>query len=555
MSAKVSEARERALRKLPKHLREKILEDRSLLLKEKENREKLYPLKNFVPNIAQIRGMLCYSEPHETYSGRYPFIKVFRGGNGVGKTCTMCVLLAGVAYGNRFLNNEYFNHAYFDECEEIRKKRTLYIRIICKKADIEDTGSVYQQIKKWIPVAQFKDKSGGYYGKIHFPAPSPEFKDVVVDIKTFDMDVVSFAGPDFDLIVYNEPPPQDVYGENVGRLRLGGRQAFFLTPVDQAAWLCNLEKGDYPDGELSVTVAEIWDNCADIPGTNGILSRDAIMRMIRQWMASNPLEVPAREKGEYMHLIGSVYTVFREHVHVVDPFPIPKNYNVYKITDPHDVKPPFVMWVAASPTGFCYIFAEYPYDPWENIHNTHHTIAHFVRETGRIQAGQSDRYPLLNRELVLHDNLGDPNKFKDRQPGTGKTMKEEYEDCGYEPINVKISDDVALGHNKVRELLFFDPQQEIRAPNLPRLYVFRGCRNTIQMFKNFAYAQKQGLSGGLSDKLDKTWECPAACIRYFAMSYGGYETGSNEVGGDEDEDDSEYFGFNSSMGNYSERCL
>jgi len=111
----MTETQKKALSKLPAAVRERILKDPSILKKEIESRDKNWPTKNFIPNIAQIRALLCYSEPHETYPGTYPFLLIFRGGNGVGKTCAMALMLVGVCFGNRFLNSEYFHHKYFDE--------------------------------------------------------------------------------------------------------------------------------------------------------------------------------------------------------------------------------------------------------------------------------------------------------------------------------------------------------------------------------------------------------------------------------------------------------
>ena len=528
---------ETAFNKLSPEIQEKILNNPRAILLEKALREQRWPTKNIIPNVAQERALRCYFAPHPTYEGRYPFIMIFRGGNGVGKTAAMAFLIAGVTLGPYFMNREYFNHQYFQECDELRKKRGIKIRIVCDKTDMQENGSVHTLLKYWIPCAEFKGKtSGGYYTEVRIPPPSPGYKTTIIDVKTFDMDTEAHSGSEYDLIVFNEPPPQDLYTENLSRLRRGGNAAFFLTPLNQAAYLKKIENGDYPDGEFYVSKGSIWDNCADIPGSRGILSRIDIERLKRQWYEKDPLEVPARESGEYVNLAGAIFPVFTEHVHVIDPVPIQKNWNIYKIIDPHDKKPPFCVWIAVTPLNKCYVFAEYPVENWETIKLTYLTIKNFVMEFERIQSGRHENFPYIRHRLRIDQCLGDPNKFADRQPGTGKTMKQEYEWAGNETIFTKINDKVEFGHEQIKKLILYDPERKVDSMNQPQLYVFSSCKNVIRAFKNYEWAEKQGIGEGLSDKIEKTWECPMACIRYFAVHFEGHMP---ELRGEYSDDDDE----------------
>lgn len=533
----LSDRAKQALSKLSPEARARVLENPNpdLIDLELKRREKFWPIKDAIPNVAQERSLLCYASRHPTYPGGFPFINIFRAGNGVGKTCSAAWLLGGVSLGVDFLNKEYFNYEYFHDCQKIRKKRRLKVRIVCDKADMQENGSMYQEISKWIPMAKFEGKtSGGYYTTIRIPAPTEEFLETVIDIKTFDMDVVAHAGPDYDLIIFNEPAPKDKYNENVGRCRKGGRIAIFLTPLNQAEYLHKIESGEYPDGEVNIQLGSIWDNCADIPGKRGTLTKHDIERMIRQWYENDPLEVPARENGEYMHLAGAVYRIFNDNVHVVDPIAIDPSWNIYKIIDPHDTKPPFAIWIAVTPMNRMYVIAEYPVEPWDQIKGTIMTIDDFVHEFQLVEQGKNDNFQYIrNCPLKIYECLGDPNKFHDRQPNTGLTMKQEYEASGCETIITKINDDLSLGHSKVRGLLRYDPLRKVDTMNSPKLYVFRSCKNTIRAFKNFQYKTKQGEGSGESDKIDKKWECPMADVRYFASYFDGYQKVIRDKDGNE----------------------
>ena len=864
-----NEAFQHVLEKLPLEVRDRILLDPEHALEALELEQRLrtqkWPTKNAIPNIAQERALRCFLAPHPTYEGRYPFIVIFRGGNGVGKTHIMVFLIAGTCLGPYFLNKEYFNHQYFQECDELRKKRKFKLRIVCDKTDMQENGSVYTLIKQLIPSAEFKGRtSGGYYTEIRIPTTSPQYfgDATVIDIKTFDMDPEAHSGSEYDLILFNEPPPQDLYNENISRLRRGGCAALFLTPLNQAAFLKKIENGDYPDGEVVVTQGSIWENCfandnevltengwkllsdtvagdsvltynmekniseyqevistthqfysgtmidvglgilttpdhrmlvnkksripfdllvksaeelkkadimlgyvqnvtydaeyynpfpdkiscenwcefigwyvsegsccgtvsgvvknngvyisqkneekleilsqllhrtkwewhlyggkngmhefrcydkdlhdhlfplgncysmhipryvfkypkewllklwntllitdgdgknryittskhladniqeiliklsfrsslrtwhtslrpcnivgkeyktvdqycvsnitknfytrsaqkvpykrvnysgivscvtvpngtimvrnnkekyplltgncIDIPGTRGVLSRVSIERMKRQWQENNPLEVPARESGEYISLAGAIFPIFAEHSHVIPPMAIQPNWNIYKILDPHDKKPPFCVWIAVTPLNQCYVIAEYPVENWEVIKTTYFTIENFVQEFERIQGGGHENFPYIKERLRIMECLGDPNKFADRQPGTGRTMKGEYEWAGNEPIYTKLNDRIDFGHDKIRSLVRYDPQRKIDSMNHPQLCIFSTCKNVIRAFKGYEWAEKAGMSGGLSDKIDQTWACPMACIRYFSVHFDGYRQMSKD---------------------------
>jgi hypothetical protein len=203
--------------------------------------------------------------------------------------------------------------------------------------------------------------------------------------------------------------------------------------------------------------------------------------------------------------------------------PIDPRWNIYKIIDPHDKKPPFCIWIAVTPLNRHYVIAEYPVEPWDQVQGTILTIGDFVKEFERIENGKHENFQYIRQRLNITECLGDPNKFSDRQPNTGKTMKEEYEWSGCQDIFTKINDDIAYGHSKVRELLQYDPMRKVDSLNAPQLYVFKSCKNVSRAFKGYQYKSNQGLSAGLSDKIEKTWECPMACVRYHAVHYEGYQ--------------------------------
>lgn len=496
---------EELLSRLPGSVRGMAEEDpdslaRALLI-EKENRRKNYPSIDFVPNIAQERALRCLAAPHESY-GDYPKKIMFIAANGIGKTCDIAaILLPGMCLGPEFVNREYCNWQYFYDCAKVRKQRKLYVRLICDAKDMkENSGSLYQQIVKWIPTAKFKDKTGDFYQTVIIG-------DVIIDVKTHNMEKTAHAGPDYDAVIFNEPAPQDLYTENISRLRLGGRAFLFLTPVDKATYLAkDVHNPSGPEGEMYVCGGNIWENCADVPGTRGILSRSSIEFMIREWKKEGDHIAHARETGSFSTFAGVVFELFSRDVHIVDPFKIPKNWNLYHLADPHDVKPPFAMWIARDPMNNSYVIAEYPEGDWDQVKRTNLTIKHFCRDFETIEAGRDYKFPIMPGKKSDFQ-IGDPNKFSVRLSNTGLTLAQEFANYGF-AYDITANDNIAVGHNAIRDLIFYDKQRKLDAFNRPRLYFFRNCKNTIQAMFEYMIDQDTG-------KLIEKWKCPIDLLRYY----------------------------------------
>ncbi len=153
-----------------------------VLKRESANRKKHYPSKQFIPNIGQQRFLEHYRQRHPEY-GHFPKTGFFLGGNGVGKTCLFGNIFVGVTMGPEFVNLEWMNLDLFRYFQDLRIKRKVKIRIVCDKADVEENGSVTQEISKWCPSAVFKKESATYYQSITVPAPNGEHP-IYVDIKT-----------------------------------------------------------------------------------------------------------------------------------------------------------------------------------------------------------------------------------------------------------------------------------------------------------------------------------------------------------------------------------
>lgn len=518
---------DRALAKLPPHVREMVDKDPGklveILKREQQAHKKDFPSISFVPNIGQERSLKCLAKSHPVNG--WPHKVFVLGGNGSGKTCDMCaVLLPGACLGPEFVNREYCNWDFFRHCAEIRRERKLHVRIVCDAKDMkQDGGSVYQQIEKWIPIAEFKNKTGDFFQTV-------QIGDVTVDVKTYDMPIRAHAGPDMDIVIFNEPPPEQVYDENVTRTRGTGTAFVFCTPLDIAAYLLRETQQPAPEGEIIVNEISLWDNCADIPGNRGQVPRKEIEKQIRDW-SKNPDTLDARVFGKFAHLSGAIFKVFREDIHVIDPFQIDNTFTLYHVCDPHLVKPPFGMWIAVNALGQMFIVAEYPNDPWDTVKSTEKTIRHFAREFFLIEEGHNANFGYM-RGVKPQFEIGDPNLMGMKLPNTNRTIAAEYALHGRN-YDCRVPDSLELGHDAIRELLFYDQQRTLDSNNFPKLQVFRTCRNSIRALKEYGIKRTADQYAGTADRIDKTWECPIGCLRYFAMKNEGYVRSDNREMNDE----------------------
>jgi hypothetical protein len=152
---------------LPEAIREKFIIDpgafRGAIRQHVSVAKEMYPSMASVINVGQERALQCLSKPNPK-TGDYPHLVLVLGGQGSGKTMLMAsTVLPGICLGPDFVNKTYCNFMFFHKMAEIRKERKLHVRIVGGSNEMQENGSVYTEISRWIPTADFRNKEGGFY--------------------------------------------------------------------------------------------------------------------------------------------------------------------------------------------------------------------------------------------------------------------------------------------------------------------------------------------------------------------------------------------------------
>ena len=314
-----------------------------------------------------------------------------------------------------------------------------------------------------------------------------------IEFKSYEQDLVKFAGTSRDLIHHDEEPPQDIYKENLMRIiDCKGRMTLTMTPVEGMTWtydeiyLKGKPENDSPgDSMYHIIEADMLDN----PHIGEVEAQMVLSGL-------NSEERKAREHGQYVMVGGLIYPAFNENMHVIDDFQVPSNWSVYASMDHGLANPTSWHWHTVDPIGRIITFYEY-------YHNERDIGEHAV-EVHKINQ-------LLGRTPEY--NVGDPS-IKNRNAVSMTSVQQEYIKNGI--FIILGNSDVAAGINRVRSYL--RPGRDSK----PMWLVTRNCEKLIwetkrYRKKKYANAKIAAIHNAPEEPIDKDNHA-LDDVRYFMMS-------------------------------------
>ena len=283
----------------------------------------------------------------------------------------------------------------------------------------------------------------------------------VIGFKSCDQGRERFQGSSLDFVWFDEEPPQDVYEECAMRV-LDKKGDIFgtMTPLKGLTFV-------YEEIYLNKrNNAQIWYEFMEW-ADNPFLPKSEI-KALTATMDETTLQ--SRRYGRFCTREGLVYPEFDESVHVIDPFPIPKEWQDNISIDPGLKNPLSAHWYCTDFDGNVYVVAEH-YAAGQDIDFHTQKIQHMCEKLDWKRDAKGRICALI-----------DPAAGQ-RTLASAKSVSELF----YERnilVDTRVDKDVFTGIARVKSYLS-------RGNGRPDLFIFRSCPNMIREFKGYFWGNDE----------------------------------------------------------------
>ena len=267
-----------------------------------------------------------------------------------------------------------------------------------------------------------------------------------------------FQGTGLDYVWFDEEPPEDIYDEC--RMRLVDRKGLMfgtMTPLKGLTFVYDrIYMSDDP---------EVWYEFMEW-ADNPHIAADEIEALT----ATLPADVlESRRYGRFIMRSGLVYPEFDESVHVIDPFPVPREWQDVMSIDPGLHNPLACHWYAVDGDGRVYVVAEH-FAAGKDVDWHAEKIRAKCAELG----WKSDR---SGRYRALIDSAANQRTLS----GT-RSVSALFSERGV-LTDTRVNKDLYSGINTVKSYLKGDGGG-------PRLYIFKSCVNLIRELKTYTWGEE-----------------------------------------------------------------
>ena len=499
-----------------------------------ERTRKKFPAKFFMPNKPQaelIRAVGSLTPEKRVY--------LVTSANGIGKTTVAINIVLNIIYGKvniypwaqdcetgEVYPEGFFGWPLFQQWPYGWPTSIWYI------SNRDALMSIEKKFLEWIAPEDYLPFKDGktHISRMRFRS-KPEWE---IQFKTIEQDPNTFESADISVVIFDEPPPYELYTAAVGRLRSGGIIIIPATPLFTAAWFVNEIINKMSDGDKYHQTVNIWTNCIEKAGfwnlgtygkhPKGNLTQNNIEFLLKNWSID---EIEARRDGTFKYLIGLVFKTYSDYdrraSYLTSVLANPNQY-MYRMTiDPHDRRPPAIIWELFDRHHNRHVLREWPNPkldrefqgmPYHKIKNTDpYTIEDFVKIIDRIE--RSMRIPPSRLRRIMDPNFGrKPNR------STGRTIAEDYIAAARRVLNqewafnLSANDNMIAGHEKVREYLKPNAHGELRFTMEPDIF------NLDYSFRNYSWdtlTPAQQEKKELSIKVRELGKDFIDCLRYSMM--------------------------------------
>lgn len=285
----------------------------------------------------------------------------------------------------------------------------------------------------------------------------------VITGKSADSGREKFQSASIDLVWIDEEPEAGIYDECYQRtVDCGGKLLVTLTPLTDIAsgvrepWVYDLYE-TMLKGKKDVAFAKL--SVLDNPWVPEIEKQ----KLQEKW-AGHP-EESARLFGDFVQRSGLIYNTWRPEKHLVQPFPIPRDWLRVGSIDPANTGTTAVVWLAVEPgTNNYYLYREY--------YQSNLTISEHVKNI-----------TLRNRGDMVDFWLIDPKWGSQREGQTHKTGARLYQEAGLPVRLAEVDED--YGVNVSKEYVNATVDVTSRSP---KLFVFNDLHNFRHEIEHYTWA-------------------------------------------------------------------
>ncbi|MBQ9790654.1 MAG: terminase family protein [Clostridia bacterium] len=290
-----------------------------------------------------------------------------------------------------------------------------------------------------------------------------------------------FQGTSLDFVWFDEEPPEDIYVEC--RMRVIDKCGDIfgtMTPLKGLTFVYNqIYLNERGDDEVFYVFMD-WSD-------NPFLSAEEVKRLSS---TLSEAELENRKFGRFSGFNSSlVYSEFDEKVHVIDPFPVPFDWQENISIDPGLSNPLSAHFYAVDFDGNIYVVGEH--------YESNQTLEHHAQCIHALAARLGWKKSRDGKLEAIIDSAANQKTL-----ASPRSVSELFFDYGIK-VNPKVNKDLFSGINRVKSYLK-DANGE------SKLFVFRTCENMIREFKSYFWGKADAPIKKDDHSMDE--------LRYFVMT-------------------------------------
>lgn len=301
----------------------------------------------------------------------------------------------------------------------------------------------------------------------------------VIGFKSCDQGREKFQGSSLDYVWFDEEPPKDVYDEC--KMRVLDKSGDIFGTMTPLKGLTFVYDEIYINERGSKDVWYEFMEWADNP----FLDPKEVAALTE---SLSPDVLESRRYGRFIGGAGLVYPEFDENVHVIDPFPVPREWQDAISIDPGLNNPLSAHWYAVDYDGTVYVVAEH-FEAKRDV-EYHSERIKAISDALGWKRGYSGRLE------AFIDSAANQRTLASR-----KSVTELFYDYGI-AVNPNVDKDMFSGIQRVKEYLKINGKS-------PKLYVFKNCPNLIRELKTYRW--------GDGDRPEKRDDHALDELRYYLM--------------------------------------